>query len=108
MPLPDAEARKAFLEYKLKDANYNLTDEDMQTLLDLCNGYSCADLHTVVKEAAMIPLREVPSEQLINMDNMESLRPISLDDFRASLRTNAPSVSNSTIEEFDEWRRSKG
>jgi len=29
MPLPDAEARKAFLEYKLKDANYNLTDEDM-------------------------------------------------------------------------------
>ena len=39
---------------------------------------------------------------------MESLRPMGLDDFRASLRTNAPSVSRQTIEEFDEWRRSKG
>lgn len=34
----------------------------MSTLLELCNGYSCADLNMVVKEAAMIPLREVPSE----------------------------------------------
>ena len=80
----------------------------MSTLLELCNGYSCADLNMVVKEAAMIPLREIPSEQLMNMENMEALRPISLDDFRQSLRTNAPSVSNATIEEFDEWRRSKG
>ena len=33
MPLPDDEARKAFLEYKLKSANYNLPEEDMTTLL---------------------------------------------------------------------------
>ena len=62
MPLPDAEAIKAFLTYKLKDANYSLSDEEMETLLQLCNGYSCADLNMVVKEAAMIPLREIPSE----------------------------------------------
>ena len=41
----------------------------------------------------MIPVREIPPDQLMNMENMDSLRPIGLDDFRASLRTNAPSVS---------------
>ena len=33
MPLPDDEARKAFLIYKLKDANYSISDEEMTTLL---------------------------------------------------------------------------
>ena len=33
MPLPDDEARKAFIEYKLKDANSEMSDEDMNTLL---------------------------------------------------------------------------
>lgn len=45
MPLPDDEARKAFLEYKLKSANYNLPEEDMTTLLQITEGYSCADLN---------------------------------------------------------------
>ena len=109
MPLPDDDARKAFIEYKLKDANSNLSEEDMTTLLELCQGYSCADLNQVVKEAAMVPLREIPPDQLMNLENpTEAIRPIGLDDFRASLRTNAPSVSKETIEEFDAWRRSKG
>ena len=56
----------------------------------------------------MIPLREIPPEELINLQGTDSIRPIGLEDFRASLRTNAPSVSRATIEEFDEWRRSKG
>lgn len=108
MPLPDAEARKAFIEYKLKDANSNISEEDMTSLLEHCEGYSCADLNQVIKEAAMIPLREIPPEQLINLENTEAIRPISLDDFKASLKTNSPSVSAQTIEDFDEWRRSKG
>ena len=108
MPLPDDEARKAFIEYKLKDANSEMSDEDMTTLLQLTQGYSCADLNQVVKEAAMVPVREIPPDQLMNMENMEALRPIGLEDFRASLRINAPSVSNETIQEFDVWRRSKG
>ena len=45
----------------------------------------------------MVPVREIPPDQLMNMENMEALRPIGLEDFRASLRINAPSVSNETI-----------
>ena len=56
----------------------------------------------------MIPVRELPTEQLMNLKDVGSIREISLDDFKQSLKTNAPSVSKATIEEFDEWRRSKG
>ena len=62
MPLPDSEARKAFIEHKLKDANSNITEDDMSTLMEITEGYSCADLNQVVKEAAMIPLREIPPD----------------------------------------------
>ena len=62
MPLPDGEARKAFITYKLKDANSELSEEDEQTLIQITEGYSCADLNQVVKEAAMIPLREIPAD----------------------------------------------
>ena len=108
MPLPDGEARKAFIEHKMKDANVEMSEADYTTLLEITEGYSCADLNQVVKEAAMIPLREIPADQLMNMQGTDGLRPISLEDFRKSLQTNAPSVSNETIEEFAEWRRSKG
>ena len=56
----------------------------------------------------MIPLREIPSEQLLNLETTLAIRPISLQDFRMSLRSNAPSVSHETMQMFDEWRRSKG
>ena len=62
MPLPDGEARKAFIEYKMKDANVEMSEADYLTLLEITEGYSCADLNQVVKEAAMIPLREIPAE----------------------------------------------
>lgn len=45
MPLPDDEAIQSFLTYKLKDANYSMSEEEMTALLLLCKGYSCADLN---------------------------------------------------------------
>ena len=45
MPLPDGEARQAFLKHKLKGANDNISEEDMVTLLEITEGYSCADLN---------------------------------------------------------------
>ena len=85
MPLPDGEARKAFISYQLKDANTELSEEDYVTLIEITDGYSCADLSQVVKEAAMIPLREIPPDQLMNMEGTSGLRPINLEDFRKSL-----------------------
>ena len=69
LPLPDDPARRAIIEYKLKDANKNLSEEDMAAIVQETNGYSCADLNFVVKEAAMIPMRELSTEQLMKIED---------------------------------------
>jgi len=62
MPLPDAEARLSMIKYKLKDATVEISDDEYTKLGEITEGYSCADLNSVVKEAAMIPVRELPTE----------------------------------------------
>ena len=62
----------------------------------------------MVKEAAMVPVRELSTEELMNLKDMTSIRPLGLNDFKSSLKINAPSVSTGTITEFDDWRKSKG
>ena len=62
MPLPDSIAREAMIRYKLKEVNFQMSDADWTRLNQITEGYSCADLNAVVKEAAMVPLRELSSE----------------------------------------------
>ena len=62
----------------------------------------------MVKEAAMIPMRELSTEELMNLQDLSKIRPIALADFRQSIKMNQPSVSKSTLDEFEEWRKSKG
>jgi SpoVK/Ycf46/Vps4 family AAA+-type ATPase len=89
MPLPDAEARQALIEYKLKSgAKYEIEAEEMAKLMDLSEGYSCADLNFIVKEAAMTPIREMATEDLMKMKDTDALRPIMLDDFQKVLAAN--------------------
>jgi len=108
MPLPDDPAREALIEYRLKDANSKLSEDEMKELVAHCQGYSCADLQMVIKEAAMIPVRELPTEELMKIKDMTSIRPIGLDDFKLSLKSNSPSVSQQTIDDFDTWRKERG
>lgn len=64
MPLPDEPARQALLDHKLKDANKDISEEDFKEIMVLTEGYSCADLNSLIKEAAMLPVRELTPEQL--------------------------------------------
>ena len=105
MPLPDAEARESLILGKLKQgARYELNEDDMSQLMKLTEGYSCADLQFIVKEAAMSPIRELPTETLMQLKDNSELRPLCLDDFKKVLSQNQPSVSKETIKEFDDWQ----
>jgi SpoVK/Ycf46/Vps4 family AAA+-type ATPase len=98
MPLPDAEARRALIEGKLKQgARYEISEEQMVELMDHTEGYSCADLQFIVKEAAMAPIRELSSEVLMMLKDTIEIRPLTLEDFKKVLKENQPSVSKETI-----------
>ncbi len=67
-----------------------------------------ADLECVVRDMAMQPIREIPTDKLIEIKDMSEIRPVSAADFELSLRNIAPSVSKQTILEFERWRKEKG
>lgn len=89
MPLPDVEARRALIEGKLsKDVKFEINDEGWEELMKLTEGYSCADLNFIVKEAAMSPIREIPTEQLMAMKDTMEMRSLTLKDFEKVLTEN--------------------
>lgn len=58
------------------------------------------------KDAAMQPLRHL-GEALLTTP-IDQIRPISLDDFRASMDNIRPSVGKKGLEQFEEWAKEFG
>lgn len=81
----------------LQISKHDLSQEDINNVMDLTEGYSSADLISLIKEVAMMPIREIPTEKLIEMKDLEEIRPVNLMDFKNSLKIVSPSVSHHTI-----------
>lgn len=77
-------------------------------VVQMTEGYSCSDLQAVIKEAAMSPVRELTTEQLMAIKDTTDMRAIQFDDFRKALKQFSPSVSKATLDEFAAWQASKG
>lgn len=69
-------------------------------------GYSGSDITALAKDAAMGPLRSL-GEDLLCM-RKEDIRPISFQDFEASLETIKPSVSGGGVKMYEDWAKMFG
>ena len=67
-----------------------------------------ADLVVLVKEIAMMPVREIPTEELLLIKDMSSVRGIKFQDIEQAVKIVVPSVSKHTVAELESWRREKG
>jgi len=72
----------------------------------MITGFSGSDITALAKDAAMGPLRAL-GERLLHM-RPEDIRPISLQDYEASLVTIRPSVSKQGLQEFEDWAKEFG
>ncbi|KAK4194607.1 putative ATPase of the AAA+ class [Triangularia verruculosa] len=106
IPLPEAETRAVQLKTLLKQQTHTLTDEDIDTLVTMTDGFSGSDITALAKDAAMGPLRSL-GEALLHMTEND-IRPIGLSDFIASLATIRPSVSKSGLKQYEDWAREFG
>ena len=59
IPLPDEEARFVLIKNKLKDAHHSLSETGMRKLAKQLDGFSGADVSILIREACMIPIREL-------------------------------------------------
>jgi spastin len=62
IPLPDGEAREAIIQHKISKVNHDIDETSLQNIVAMTNGYSCADMQALIKEAAMQPVRELPPD----------------------------------------------
>ncbi|PNS21409.1 hypothetical protein CAC42_1188 [Sphaceloma murrayae] len=101
IPLPERETRKSQLWKLLERQKAELGEEELERLVELTDGFSGSDITSLAKDAAMGPLRAL-GERLLDM-SPDEIRPISFEDFEASLLNIRPSVSKAGLREFEEW-----
>jgi fidgetin-like protein 1 len=69
-------------------------------------GFSGSDITALAKDAAMGPLRNLGEALLYTP--MDQIKPITAEDFKASLVSIRPSVSKQGLKEFENWAREFG
>jgi len=127
IPLPDADARAKVIRIRLAKSDHNLTDSQIESLADLTEGYSCADISIVVNEALVqsvnkyrngthfiliegkyipcTPGTEGATEMhWKNMNNDQVVKlPTTFDDFLVALKVSKPSVKDTAESEYEKW-----
>jgi SpoVK/Ycf46/Vps4 family AAA+-type ATPase len=101
VPLPDAPARTALISHLLKGQKSALTSSELAGIVARSEGYSCSDLATVSKEAAMQPLRDLGSN--IRTVRPSAVRAITAQDFVRALSAVKPTVSAASLAQFERW-----
>ncbi|GLJ15958.1 hypothetical protein SUGI_0263850 [Cryptomeria japonica] len=110
IPLPSTEARSWIIRNVLdKDGLFNLSDEELNSVCKITDGYSGSDMKNLVKDASMGPLREALRKG-IDIANLrkEDMRPVTLQDFQKALQEVRPSVSQNELGIYEEWNQQFG
>jgi SpoVK/Ycf46/Vps4 family AAA+-type ATPase len=63
----------------------------------MTEGYSCADMQAMIKEAAMFPVREINRDELLKIKDSSAIRKLNVGDFQKAVKSCSASVSKHTI-----------
>ncbi len=105
--MPDLEARKRLLGKLLASHGNPLSLPEVSRVARATAGYSASDLTTLACDAAMGPVRDIPSARLLTVA-VDEMRPIQLEDFRTGLAKMRSSVSEAEIKKYEEWNAKFG
>ncbi|WEW60620.1 AAA+-type ATPase [Emydomyces testavorans] len=106
IPLPEADVRKLQLQKLLSHQKHELSEDDIDVLVKVTDGFSGSDITALAKDAAMGPLRNL-GEALLDTP-MDEICPIRFRDFESSLYSIRPSVSRERLKEYEKWAQEFG
>lgn len=105
IPLPEDEARAQLVRRLMASQVHGLEEGDVESVVEWTKGYSGADIKALCTEAAMGPIRNISDIRTIMV---ESVRPISLVDFKAAIRQVRASVSGNDTQAYLDWNKLYG
>ncbi|KAJ5230796.1 hypothetical protein N7489_011504 [Penicillium chrysogenum] len=106
IPLPEHHVREQQIRRLLSHQHHELSDADIQVLVQVTEGFSGSDITALAKDAAMGPLRNL-GEALLHTP-MDQIRAIIFPDFESSLYSIRPSVSSDGLRKYEDWAREFG
>ncbi|CAD7937144.1 unnamed protein product [Amoebophrya sp. A25] len=111
IPLPEQEGRRQIFDLMCAEISVN-DDVKFDTLVELTEGYSGADITNVCREAAMMQMRihrEALRKARKEKANIAEMAkefeevPVTMDDFLNSLKNVNRSVGNDDLQRFQDW-----
>merc|ERR1719229_490979 len=102
VPLPDEETRYGILKLLMSKQKTELSDNDYKQIVNKCNGYSCSDLSTLCKDAAMGPIRSLGAK-ILEIKNQFDMPSIQKHHFDQSLANVRPSLTQGSLKYFNDW-----
>ncbi|XP_026470181.1 fidgetin-like protein 1 isoform X2 [Ctenocephalides felis] len=107
IPLPDKPARNQMVSRLMQSENHSLTDEEINSISDLTDGYSGSDMKNLCQEAALGPIRSLDFRAIQNIKTNE-VRPITFQDFETALKRVRASVSDMDLDQYVKWNNLYG
>lgn len=102
IPLPDRAARRQIVTRLLREQRHSLTDQQLDELCRITDGYSGADVANLCREAAIGPIRSLAMDDIRHI-SADAVRPICFDDFVLALRQVRASVSPRDLAGYAKW-----
>uniref|UniRef100_A0A915PPT7 Zinc finger CCCH-type with G patch domain-containing protein n=1 Tax=Setaria digitata TaxID=48799 RepID=A0A915PPT7_9BILA len=108
--LPCDAARIQMIKSLLSDQKHDLSNDDIQRIAKLTDGYSGADMKQLCSEAAMVPVRNIVDSSSLDIASIsaDDIRPISFSDFEAAMRFVRPTVVDKDLEGYQAWNKQYG
>ena len=107
IPLPNFASRTQLIKnvVEKEKKQYELDEEAVTSLVNRTKGYSGSDMMSVLREAAMMPIRNIDDINNVQLDN---LRGVNVKDFMDAIELVKPSVSEKTIAQYVQWNKDFG
>jgi len=101
VPLPDNEARMS--QFRMYTAPLTLSEDvGLELLAKLSDGYSGSDIRDICQSVQLRVVRELFQSGKA-LDKETTTRPITVSDFKETMRTRRPSVSNEMVNAYTQW-----
>jgi len=107
IPLPEFAARKQIIALLMAPQPHHLEEDQLNDICNRTDGYSCADMTNLCKEAAYGPIRSIPFQDIEHI-TPDQVRPISSEDFDCALRQVRASVSTQDLALYEDWNSRYG
>ncbi|KAJ9588347.1 hypothetical protein L9F63_018273 [Diploptera punctata] len=107
IPLPELQARRQIILHLMSAENHCLSEEEVEEISLLTDGYSGADMKNLCQESSLGPIRSLGFVDIQNI-HPDEVRPVTVDDFKSALNRVRATVSPSDLDSYVAWDKMYG